>query len=102
MTTREKEKEILDKYGQLNWNCQEGTDEEKAEAGKRYEGCNVLMNLENGSILQCFVKKVTKEGFHVRPFGISGFANETDDDDLEYYIDHPVPFSKFFAVFLAP
>lgn len=97
MTTREKEQEMH------SWDCREGTDEEKAEAGKRYEGCKVLMNLKNGSILQCFVKNVTKEGFHVRPHSFVVVRIDAGDEyNINYCRNHPIPFSKFSNVTLLP
>ena len=46
-STEETQKEFLKKYGRLDWGCQEPTNEEKAKAGKRYEGHSILMNLNS-------------------------------------------------------
>lgn len=96
------EKEFLEKYGRLDWDCsdEQTSDEEKAKEGKRYEGHVVLMNLKGGlmQILTCKVLKVTKEGFLVEPYSMSGVASEEEDEAIDY--DEPIPFRKFFHVFL--
>ena len=86
--------------GRLDWDCSEKTDEDKAKAGKRYEGKHVLINLESGSILDCKVLEVSINGFLVEPYSISGLADNDDDDEFDW--DMPIPYSKFFHVFLAP
>ncbi|KAH0786443.1 hypothetical protein GPJ56_009654 [Histomonas meleagridis] len=85
----------------LDWPCNEKTNAEKAKAGKRYEGKHVLMNLNDGMILDCRVIEVSEKGFLVKPISISGLA----DDDSEMYdfdYNNPVPYEKFFHIFLAP
>ena len=96
------ENEFLEKYGRLDWDCSDEniSDEEKAKEGKRYEGHVVLMNM-NGELMQtltCKVLKVTKEGFLVDPYGMSGLASEEEEEPINY--EEPIPFSKFFHVFL--
>ena len=96
------EKEFLEKYGRLDWDCSDEniSDEEKAKEGKRYEGHVVMMNM-NGELMQvltCKVLKVTKEGFLVDPYGMSGLASEEEEESIDY--EKPIPFSKFFHVFL--
>ena len=98
-----KKQELLEKYGRLDWDVSGSTNEEKAKEGKRYEGLPILMNLENGSILSCDVIEVTEKGFLVKPLSISGLMKDDDDDDddadsIDY--EEPIPFDKFFHVFL--
>ena len=94
--------EFLEKYGRLDWDCDDEniSDEEKAKEGKRYEGHVVMMNMNgpNMQILTCKVLKVTKEGFLVEPYSISGLASEEEEEGLD--LQKPIPFSKFFHVFL--
>ena len=90
-------KEFLKKYGRLDWDCSEITNEEKAKSGKRYEGLQVLMNLRSSHILTCNVIKVTQEGFLVEPINISGF---TEEEPEKFDWKQPIPFSKFYHIFL--
>lgn len=99
MSSQAKADEMLKKYGQLNWFCNEETDEEKAKEGKRYEGCHVLINLSSGGILDCYVVEVTIEGMRVRPMAIS-MIDDGDDVDLDCF--NIVPFKEIVCVFLAP
>ena len=89
--------QILKKYGRLDWTVDEPTNKLKAEAGKRYEGHGVMINLRSSHILTCKVKKVTEEGFLVEEASITGFTNAKPDITD---INAPIPFSKFFHVFL--
>ena len=96
-STEETQKEFLKKYGRLDWGCQEPTNEEKAKAGKRYEGHSILMNLNSSHILSCKVIEVSEEGFLVEPYNISGF---TDKEPEKFNYNKPIPFNKFYHVFL--
>ena len=90
-------KVFLKKYGRLDWACEESTNAELAKAGKRYEGHKILMNLHSSHILNCKVIQVTEEGFLVEPYDISGF---TDKSPEKFDYKKPIPFSKFYHVFL--
>ena len=92
------QKEFLRKYGRLDWGCEEPTNKEKAKAGKRYEGHQVLMNLRSSHILNCKVIKVTEQGFLVKPLDLSGF---TDSEPEHFDYSKPIPFDRFYHVFLA-
>ena len=97
-----KKKELLEKYGRLDWDVSGATNEEKAKEGKRYEGLPILMNLENGNILTCNVIEVSEKGFLVEPLSISSLMKDDSDDENEDKINYnePIPFDKFFHVFL--
>ena len=92
------QKEFLSKYGRLDWGCEEDTPEALAKAGKRYEGHRILMNLHSSHILNCKVIKVSEEGFLVEPYDISGFS---DAEPEKFNYSKPIPYSKFYHVFLA-
>ena len=96
---KEVEKELMKKYGRLDWDCSEETVAEKAKAGKRYEGLPILMNLENGGILSCDVIEVSENGFLVKPLGLTMLCGDDDDED-EIDFSEPIPFDKFFHVLL--
>ena len=91
------QKEFLSKYGRLDWSCEEENDEDLAKAGKRYEGHQILMNLKSSHILNCKVIKVSKEGFLVEPYDISGFS-DSEPEQFDYTL--PIPYNKFYHVFL--
>ena len=92
------QREFLSKYGRLDWGLQEETLEDLAKAGKRYQGHQILMNLKSSHILDCKVIKVTEEGFLVEPYNISGFS-DSEPESFDY--SKPIPYSKFYHVFLA-
>ena len=92
------QKEFLSKYGRLDWGCEEQTPEDLAKAGKRYEGHQILMNLKSSHILNCKVIKVSEEGFLVEAYDISGFS---DSEPEKFDYSKPIPYSKFYHVFLA-
>ena len=89
--------QILKKYGRLDWCCDEPTDEERGIAGKRYEGHEILINLHSGHILECKVIESNQNGLIVEPFNITGFTNEPPE---KFDYSQPLPFSKFYHVFL--
>ena len=55
------------------------------------------MNLRSSQILTCNVIKVTEEGFLVEPLNISGF---TDEEPEKFDWKQPIPFNKFYHIFL--
>ena len=91
-------KEFLSKYGRIDWSCEEKTTKDLAKAGKRYEGHQILMNLKSSHILNCKVIKVSEEGFLVEAYDISGFS---DSEPEKFDYSKPIPYSKFYHVFLA-
>ena len=95
-----KKQEILEKYGRLDWDVSGSTNEEKAKEGKRYEGLPILLNLKNGNILSCNVIEVTEKGFLVQALSISGFEKDDDEDEEDMDFEEPIPYDKFFHVFL--
>ena len=78
------EKEFLKLYGKLDWDVGGKNPKEKAENGKRYENCSVMMNLNTGEILECEVVAVDENGFSV----------------IESGKNIIIPFDAFFHVFL--
>ena len=91
-----KKREMLEKYGRLDWGPIEGDNKKSAEEGKRYEGLPILMNLESGHILECDVIKVDEKGFLVNPLSVSGPSDSEPDVDF----NDAIPYEKFFHVFL--
>ena len=90
-------KQILKKYGRLDWACDEPTNKEKGIAGKRYEGHGVLINLHSGHILQCNVIESNENGLLVNPVNISGIS---DSQPEKFDYSQPIPFDRFYHVFL--
>ena len=89
-------KEMLEKYGRLDWSPTEGDNEKNEEEGKRYVGLPILMNLQSGHILSCNVILVDDEGFLVKPLSVTGLADSEPDVDF----NEVIPYEKFFHVFL--